>query len=78
MKLPHNIEKSAFRKGEYVGYCNGAQRIRRGGEGWVTNGLCSSQGEAVFAQARTLMELGEKLAKIKEFRTIKRIIEDGE
>ena len=29
-----NIEKSGLRKGEYVGYCNGANRITRFGSGW--------------------------------------------
>lgn len=65
MKLPNNIDKSAFRRGEYVGYCNGAQRIRRGGEGWRTYALGSSAGKFVDATAPTLMELGAKLAKIK-------------
>jgi len=58
-----NIESSAFRKGEYIGYCNGAQRIRRCGKGWQTYGLASSQGEAVFFYARTLAELSDKLAR---------------
>lgn len=30
----HNIEKSAYRKGEYVGYADGAWRISRNGNGW--------------------------------------------
>lgn len=29
MKNLHNIEKSAFNKGEYVGYAGGVWRIRR-------------------------------------------------
>ncbi len=29
MKLGHNIEKSPFRKGEYVGYANGVWHIRK-------------------------------------------------
>lgn len=30
----HNIEKSGFRKGEYVGYANGVWRIRKLPGGW--------------------------------------------
>jgi hypothetical protein len=38
MKYLHNIEKSAFRRFEYVGYANGAWRIRKGGcGGWEAN-----------------------------------------
>lgn len=59
-----NIEKSAFRNGEYVGYCNGAQRIRRGGLGWQTYCLGSSEGTFVYASSRTLFELGSQLAHI--------------
>jgi hypothetical protein len=64
MTLPNNIDKSATRKGEYVGYCNGAQRIRRGGLGWQTYGLASAHGEPIFTSARTLEELGKKLESI--------------
>ena len=59
-----NIEKSRFRAGEFVGYCNGAQRIRRGGRGWQTYCLGSSDGVFVSASARTLFELGGQLAYI--------------
>jgi len=55
------IEKSAFRKGEYIGYCFGAQRIRRAGNGWQCYGLASASGYALFTHAPTLRELGEKL-----------------
>ena len=33
MKSFHNIDKSAFRAGEYVGYCYGLWRIIRSGAG---------------------------------------------
>ena len=59
-----NIEKSAFRKGEYIGYCNGVQRIRKGGQGYETYALGSSTGVATYATAQTLFELGGKLAHI--------------
>lgn len=58
------IEKSATRKGEYVGYCKGAQRIRRTGKGWATYALGSSAGEAVFVSGRTLTEIGNKMDKL--------------
>lgn len=59
-----NIEKSATRKGEFIGYCNGAQRIRRGGLGYETYALGSSAGTPTYATARTLFELGGQLAHI--------------
>ncbi len=63
MKTHHSIEKSAFRKGEYIGYANGAQRIRRGGLGWETYALGSSAGVFTPATAETLYALGEMLYK---------------
>ena len=62
--MHHNIEKSGFRHGEYIGYCNGAQRIRRGGQGWETYSLGSSAGQFTYATADTLYQLGGKLAYI--------------
>jgi len=62
MKYYSNIEKSAFRKGEYVGYCQGAQRIRRAAGGWQTYALGSTAGQFVPLHAPTLEELNEKLA----------------
>lgn len=59
-----NIEKSATRKGEFIGHCNGAQRIRRGGLGYETYALGSSAGVFTYATASTLFELGGKLAWI--------------
>lgn len=58
------IEKSAFRKGEYIGYCNGAQRIRKGGRGWETYALASSGGIFTYATESTLYELGGTLGYI--------------
>jgi hypothetical protein len=63
MKNLSNIEKSACKKGEYVGYCCGAQRIRRGGKGWETYGLASASGKPVYLTARTLDELNGLLVK---------------
>ena len=61
MKNLSNIEHSRFRRGEYVGYCQGVQRIRRGGLGWQTYALGSSAGQFVAMSARTLEELNAKL-----------------
>ena len=63
--MHQNIEKSAFRRGEYVGYCQGCQRIRRGGKGWETYALGSSVGTFVYATAETLFQLGGTLAHIQ-------------
>lgn len=56
----HNIEKSAFKKGEYVGYANGVWRIRRrpGKLGWRAD----KGGASVYG--RTLKEVSGELAKI--------------
>lgn len=62
--LPHNIDKSQ-RRGEYIGYCNGAQRIRKECGYWVTYGLGSAQGKQVYASGKTLRELGDKLDRVK-------------
>ena len=49
----NNIEKSAFRKGEYVGYGGGlVWRIQRGGNGW-------------YAHARGQMLCGVHLADLQ-------------
>ena len=60
------IKKSAFRKGEYIGYCNGAQRIRKGGQGWQTYALGSTAGTFIAATAPTLRQLGDRLCIIHE------------
>jgi len=66
MKNLLNIDKSAFRKGEYVGYCNGAQRIRKVGNQWQTYSLGSQAGKFIPASAETLAELSKKLAMAKQ------------
>ncbi len=58
--LPHNISRSAFRKGEYVMHAAGAQRVIRTGTTWRTAGLLSLAGKGVWLVARTLKELGAK------------------
>lgn len=59
--LPHNIERAACSKGEYVGYSNGCQRIRKCARGWETYALGSSVGVPLYLTGRTLEELGKKL-----------------
>lgn len=66
MKALPNIEKSAFRKGEYIGYCNGAQRIRRCGAVWQTYALGSATGTPVFIYAATLEEMSRRLTALKK------------
>ena len=62
--LPHNISRSAFRKGEYVLHTtHGAQRVIRTGTTWRTAGLLSLAGKGVWLVARTLKELGAKAEK---------------
>jgi hypothetical protein len=63
MKLPLIIEKSAIRKGEYVAYIHGAQRIRRDGRAWVTYTLGSTYGVFIYAFGSTLAELVAMLEK---------------
>ena len=61
MKSLSRIDKAAFRQGEYVGYCNGAQRIRKCGNLWQTYTLGSSTGEFVQLYAHTLEEMNRLL-----------------
>lgn len=46
MRNLHNIEKSGFHKGEYVGYADGAWRIARCSPGWIAR-----KGNASFTRA---------------------------
>jgi hypothetical protein len=56
--MHHRIEKSVFRVGEYVGYCDGVWRIKK-----ETNGLWSvrKNHENDFFRASTLDGIGEGL-----------------
>lgn len=38
MKNYSHIDKSAFRHGEYIAYCNGAQRVTPFDRSWRMNG----------------------------------------
>lgn len=71
MKLPPSIEKSTTRKGEYVAYIHGAQRIRRDGEKWNTYALGSTDGVFIHAHGSTLAELAAMLEKRGEQVTAK-------
>lgn len=62
----HNIEKSAFRRGEYVGYADGVWSItknERSSEKWLA---VKRDGPVNILYADTLKELSEKLEKEKE------------
>lgn len=64
MSIPHNIERSAFRPGEYVGYLNGVWRIKRVAAtnaqlGWVA--IFQGKPKLAPLYGRTLKEIGLKL-----------------
>jgi hypothetical protein len=60
--MPHNIEKSAFRRGEYVGYGKlGPYRIRRIGNNWVAHSANMRVSESGTITRRTLAEIGAAL-----------------
>lgn len=63
MKNLTRIEKSAFRRGEYVGYCNGTHRIIKSGSMWIVPGLIRRTGDCSLSgvHARTLEELNDTL-----------------
>lgn len=61
--LPY-IEKSAFRRGEYVAYVNGAQRIRKTASGWETYALGSQSGQFVRMIGPTLASIDAQCAKL--------------
>ena len=65
MKSLHNIEKSGFHKGQYVGYANGAWRIRRDGKLWRVTPQTSNGGSG-FAR-RTLAEVSAHLAAMPAY-----------
>lgn len=52
-----NIEKSAFKRGEYVGYGNGVWRIFKWGDGWKA----VNQKTSKHIDGRTLEEISKKL-----------------
>lgn len=58
----HIIEKSGIRKGEYIAYVKGVQRIRKSGGFWESYSLGSMKGEFIPASAPTLKALAAKLA----------------
>ena len=67
MKYLHNVEKSAFRPGEYVGYADGVWRIVRNGRVWIAthrNGIHKMQ------IARTLAELSELIDECSPYQRI--------
>jgi translation elongation factor P/translation initiation factor 5A len=57
------IEKSAFRKGEYVGYANGVWLIQRSDAGWTAR---HREAAAPRITARTLADLDAKLTMVAE------------
>jgi hypothetical protein len=62
--MPHNIEKSAFRRGEYIGYGNGQTWRIRKNVGYARTRfawIATSSGAPFAHYAGTLARLSEKL-----------------
>ena len=59
MRSYHNIEKSAFKPGEYIGYADGVWRIVRWGSGWRS--FCRLHADHVNLYADTLSEMSTLL-----------------
>ena len=63
--MPHftHIEKSAFRKGEYVAYLNGPRHIRKYYAGWETY---DNEESGPYFNGRTLAEIDRNIQRFKE------------
>lgn len=61
MKSMHNVEKSVFRKGEYVGYADGAWRIVKVGKLWRA---VHQNGKHWSVKAKTLEDVSKSLDKV--------------
>jgi hypothetical protein len=61
-KSMHNIERSEFKRGEYVGYADGVWRIAKGGQGWSAT---HRENKHPSHSARTLEEISDYLDGIK-------------
>lgn len=70
-KIPSNMDKSGFRKGEFVLYAKAGitpytMRVRKGGNGWETYyheaNARQAGGVFTYATAETLAELAAKFA----------------
>lgn len=65
--LPHNIEKSAFRRGEYIGYAAGkVWRIVKSTSSFGAWQAFPRDGGNVFVYAFRLSDMGGKLAALKD------------
>ncbi len=62
----HNIEKSAFKRAEYVGYGNGVWRIFGGSGDWTAT---RADGPSQRIHAPTLKEISEKISTIAKRET---------
>ena len=64
-----NIDKSAFRRGEYVGYADGVWRIkRRGSAGWEADRQVRD-GHMNYQRAETLGAMSRKLEEYAALHT---------
>jgi hypothetical protein len=74
MTMPHNVEPSAFHRGQYVGHDStrrpGVWRIKRrpSGHGWYAARYVGGSGPTSdgFHYGRTLAEVGAKLAALTD------------
>ena len=67
----HNIEKSGFHKGQYVGYADGAWRIMRNGIG--TWSAYKREGIGYY-QAHTLREISRRLDAYLEWAAVAKMM----
>jgi len=59
-----NIEKSAFQKGEYVGYANGVWSIFKRGNNKGWHACRGSDRQSIFG--KSLKEISEKLVEVSD------------
>jgi len=59
MKDYHNIEKSEYKRGEYVGYADGVWRIFKWGSGW--RAFCRLHADHINLYANTLADMSALL-----------------
>ena len=64
----HNIEKSAFRRNEYVGYAHGVWHISHSNGGWTaihTDGVSGPFGKHCLFSAPTLRDVSIRLENME-------------
>jgi hypothetical protein len=66
----HNIDKSALRRGEYVGHASGSWRIKRNGKSWqaTANNAILHGDEPIVVFGTTLRDISEALEAVNDRR----------